>query len=165
MDCVFFRHGIAVEREDWTGAERRRPLTEKGRGKTRQSGKGLLTMRLVPTHIFSSPLTRARQTAIILQALLEQSIPIRITVTLKPEADPQALCSLLATLPPDSAVWCIGHEPHLSATAGLLLTGASCPGFSLKKAGACLVHVETHARPGTGRLGWWLTASQLRALA
>ena len=109
MDCLFFRHGIAIEREEWTGAERRRPLTDKGRLRTRQSGKGLLAMRLAPTHILSSPLTRSRQTAIILQALLEKPIRIRITATLEPGADPQALCSLLTTLPSDAVVWCIGH--------------------------------------------------------
>lgn len=165
MDCLFFRHGIAVERQTWTGEERRRPLTDKGRGRTLQSGKGLLALRLTPTHILSSPLTRARQTAVILQALLEEPIKIRITADLEPRADPQAFLSLLTTFPPNACVWCIGHEPHLSATAGLLLTGTSCDGFALKKAGACLIHVENRVRPGTGRLDWWLTASQLRALA
>ncbi|HAP40616.1 MAG: histidine phosphatase family protein [Nitrospira sp.] len=165
MDCLFFRHGIAVERDTWTGEERRRPLTHKGRARTRQSGKGLLALRLTPTHILSSPLTRARQTAVILQALLEEPIAIRMTAALEPEADPQAICALLNTVPPDAFVWCIGHEPHLSATAGLLLTGTSCHGFALKKAGACLIHVDHRMRPGTGRLDWWLTASQLRALA
>lgn len=165
MDCLFFRHGIAVDREDWKGTEQRRPLTEKGRLRTRQAGKGLLALQLTPTHILSSPLTRARETASILHALLHEKPLMQISSALTPESNPQILLSFLNTLTPDAFVWCIGHEPHLSTTAGLLLTGTSCKGFSLKKAGACLIHTGVTARPGTGRLNWWLTAAQLRALA
>ncbi|MBS0171119.1 MAG: histidine phosphatase family protein [Nitrospira sp.] len=165
MRCLFFRHGMAVEREDWTGSERCRPLTEKGRRRTKQSGRGLLALHLHPTQILSSPLTRARQTAAILHALLQHTLHIRITSALEPEAPSDAILSFLATLPADAVVWCIGHEPHLSTTAGLLLTGSSCSGLSLKKAGACLIEMAPSMRPGTGRLDWWLTAAQLRALA
>lgn len=165
MNCLFFRHGIAVEREEWEGTERQRPLTNKGMVRTRQSGKGLLALRVTPTHILSSPLTRARQTAAILQALLQEKIPVHSTPELEPSAPPHAILALLGTLPPDGFIWCIGHEPHLSATAGLLLTGTSSRAFSFKKAGACLIQIERVVRPGAGRLVWWLTPSQLRALA
>lgn len=165
MNCLLFRHGIAVEREEWTGPERRRPLTEKGRRRTKQSGLGLLALHLTPTEILCSPLTRARQTALILQALLQHKMPIRLTSALEPEAPPDAIVSLLTTMPADAFVWCVGHEPHLSLTAGVLLTGASCDGLSLKKGGACLIRMDGAVRPGTGRLDWWLTAAQLRALA
>ncbi len=165
MQCLFFRHGIAVEREDWTGPVRRRPLTDKGRRRAKQSGLGLLALHLTPTEILSSPLTRARQTAVILQALLQHTMPIRVTSTLGPDAPPEAITSLLTTMPADAVVWCIGHEPHLSATAGFLLTGAPCGGLSLKKAGACLIRMDGAVTPGAGRLDWWLTAAQLRALA
>ncbi len=165
MDCLFFRHGIAVNREDWNGTEQGRPLTEKGKLRTRQAAKGLLALQLTPTHILSSPLTRARETAAILHALLDKQALMQISSALTPESNPQALLSLLNTFPPDAFLWCIGHEPHLSTTASLLLTGTSCKGFSLKKAGACLIHTGMSARPGTGRLTWWLTAAQLRALA
>ncbi len=165
MECLLFRHGIACERQDWSGEDEDRPLTEKGATRARQSGRGLLTLRVVPTHILSSPLTRALETAAILQSLLRSQPRIRVCNELNPEVAPRALLSLLDTLPSDAVVLCIGHEPHLSRTAGVLLTGKPCSGLSLKKAGACLLHLEGIVRPSTGRLEWWLTASQLRALA
>ncbi|MBK9112653.1 MAG: hypothetical protein IPM88_13500 [Nitrospira sp.] len=51
MDCLFFRHGIAIERQEWSGQEQDRPLTDKGAARTRESGKGLLNLRIKPTHI------------------------------------------------------------------------------------------------------------------
>ena len=165
MDCLLFRHGIARDRQDWKGEDEDRPLTEKGATRTRQSGRGLLTLQVAPTHILSSPLRRARETAEILQSLLPSKPKIQIRNELAPEMAPRLLLSLLDTLPPDAVVWCIGHEPHLSTTAGILLAGKSCAGLGLKKAGACLIHIGEAARPTTGRLEWWLTAAQLRALA
>jgi phosphohistidine phosphatase len=78
MDCLFFRHGIAIERQEWSGQEQDRPLTDKGAARTRESGKGLLNLRIKPTHIFSSPLARAHDTAAILQSLIRSKPKIRI---------------------------------------------------------------------------------------
>jgi len=165
MDCLFYRHGIAIERQEWSGQDEDRPLTDKGAARTRESGKGLLTLRIRPTHILSSPLTRARETAAILQSLIRSKPKIRICTELDPTAAPGTLFSLLNALPSDAVVLCIGHEPHLSLAAGILLTGKPCSGLSLKKAGACLIHLDESVKPAAGRLEWWLTAAQLRALA
>jgi phosphohistidine phosphatase len=164
MDCLFFRHGIACERQDWEGPEQDRPLTDKGAKRTRQAGKGLLNLHIAPTHILTSPLARARETAEILQGLFRPRLIVRICDELVPEAAPDKLFTLLDTLPQDSVVLCIGHEPHLSLAAGILLTGKPSAGLSLKKAGACLIHVEIAIRPAKGHLEWWLTPAQLRAL-
>lgn len=165
MYCLFFRHGIAIERQAWDGREEDRPLTEKGSARTRQSGRGVLNLRMTPTHILSSPLARARDTAAILQRLIRPKPKILIAAELDPAAAPRSLFALLNTFPSDAVVLCIGHEPHLSIAAGILLAGNPCRGLSLKKAGACLIHVEESVRPAAGRLEWWLTAGQLRALA
>jgi len=165
MDCLFYRHGIAIERQEWSGQDEDRPLTDKGAARTRESGKGLLTLRIRPTHILSSPLTRARETAAILQSLIRSKPKIRICTELDPTAAPGTLFSLLNALPSDAVVLCIGHEPHLSLAAGILFTGKPCSGLSLKKAGACLIHLDESVKPAAGRLEWWLTAAQLRALA
>jgi len=165
MDCLFYRHGIAIERQEWSGQDEDRPLTDKGAARTRESGKGLLTLRIRPTDILSSPLTRARETAAILQSLIRSKPKIRICTELDPTAAPGTLFSLLNALPSDAVVLCIGHEPHLSLAAGILLTGKPCSGLSLKKAGACLIHLDESVKPAAGRLEWWLTAAQLRALA
>jgi phosphohistidine phosphatase len=165
VDLVLFRHGIAVERQEWSGKEQDRPLTGTGLRKTRRAVKGLLNLRITPTHLFSSPLARARETADILKQLIRPRMTVQLYDELLPTASPLSLFALLSTLPADSVVLCVGHEPHLSLVASTILSGEPCSGLSLKKAGACLLHLEQPIRPGQGLLQWWLTSSQLRAFA
>jgi phosphohistidine phosphatase len=163
VDLILFRHGIAIERQEWTGRDQDRPLTGKGGRKTRRAAKGLLNLGLTPTHIFTSPLIRARETAAIIEQLVRPQITAQVCDELIPGAAPNALLSLLATLPAGSVVLCVGHEPHLGIVAGSLFCGKMCSGLSLKKAGACLIHVDPPIQPSNGHLLWWLTAAQLRA--
>lgn len=165
MDLILFRHGIAVERQEWRGKEQDRPLTGKGIKKTRRALKGLLNLRMTPTHLLSSPLARARESAEIAQDLVRPRVTIQSCEELLPDAAPQALYALLASFSADAVVMCIGHEPHLSLLAGSLLVGKPCAGLTLKKAGACLIHLERVAQAASGYLEWWLTSGQLRALA
>ena len=165
MELILFRHGIAMDRQEWAGKDQDRPLTDNGRRKTRRSAKGLLNLNITPTHLFSSPLVRARETATIIEQLTDPRVTARVCDELIPGTAPQTLLPLLASLPAGSVVLCVGHEPHLGEVAGSLLCGKACPGFLLKKAGACLIHLEQPIQPSKGRLLWWLTASQLRAEA
>jgi phosphohistidine phosphatase len=55
MDCILVRHGIAVEPDEWDGAEENRPLTEKGKRRARQAAEGLAALDCQPTHLFTSP--------------------------------------------------------------------------------------------------------------
>lgn len=164
MQLILFRHGLAWEREEWKGNERDRPLTNKGVTRVRQAGKGLLAMDALPTHLFSSPLRRAQETADLLQRLFRPKPTLQLCEALQPAAPPKELLGLLRPLPATSLVLCVGHEPHLSRLAGLLLFGRSGAGLSLKKAGACSIEINGTVRPGSGTLVWWLTAAQLRAL-
>jgi phosphohistidine phosphatase len=63
MDCVLLRHGIAVDRDDWEGQDGDRPLTERGAKRVAQVAAGLNRLDVRPTHVLSSPLIRAIETA------------------------------------------------------------------------------------------------------
>ena len=164
MDCVLLRHGIAVERDEWEGADADRPLTERGAKRVAQVAVGLRCLDVQPTHILSSPLIRALETAKIVHSSLRVRAAVQIVDELLPDASPNRLLSVLHNLPPESCVLCIGHEPHLGTTASVLLSGRSSAAFPLKKAGACLIELPIHAKPGQGVLRWWLTPTQLRAM-
>ena len=164
MDVILFRHGIAIDREKWAGKEHDRPLTGKGMRMTRRSAGGLLNLCMTPTHLLSSPLTRARETAEILERLIRPRVTLQLYDELMPGAALNSLLARLAKLPLSSVAICVGHEPHLSLTAGLLLSGKPGRWLSLKKAGACLIHLEQSVLPKMGHLEWWLTAGQLRML-
>jgi len=164
MDCVLMRHGVAIETAEWSDLDETRPLTDQGRKKVGQVAKGLAAMELAPTHFFTSPLTRARETAEIVQAILCPSVTMRLCAALKPDSTPQLLASFLRTLPDRSVVLCVGHEPLLGATSAYLLSGQASQNFPMKKSGVGLIHLPGPARAGEGQLHWWCTPAQLRAL-
>lgn len=164
MDCLLFRHGIAADREEWTGSEADRPLTPKGVQRTRQAAAGLRRLDIIPTVIFSSPLTRAIETAKLAQEALRSRLEIQVCDELLPDVPPDKLFPLLNNLPKDACVVCVGHEPHLGEAAGVMVCGRPVPGLSLKKAGACFIHFDAQPKAGEGTLLWWLTPAQLRSL-
>jgi phosphohistidine phosphatase len=164
MDCLLLRHGIAVERDEWEGAEADRPLTERGAKRVVQVAAGLNRLGVQPTHILSSPLIRAIDTAKIVHSSLRVRSAIQIVDELLPDAPPDRFLSILHDLPPDACVLCIGHEPQLGMAASVLLSGRVSASFPLKKAGACLIELPIPAKPGQGVLRWWLTPRQLREM-
>lgn len=164
MDCILFRHGIAAERDEWDGPDGDRPLTERGAKRVTQVAAGLKWLEAQPTHIYSSPLVRALETAEILQASLSLSRAIERVDELLPDAAPDRLLSLFHDLPEDSCVLCVGHEPHLGTAASIMLAGKPSMAFPFKKAGACLIELPTPPKIGRGVLRWWMEPGQLRAL-
>lgn len=164
MDCLFIRHGIAVDREDWTGHDETRPLTAKGKKRVRQSADGLASLELVPTHLLSSPFLRAVETAELIRSALCPALAVELREELAVGSTSDIVVSMLRTLPKDSTVVCIGHEPLLGEVAGLLLCGKPAPGFSLKKSGAALIRLSGSVKAGRGELRWWLQPAHLRAL-
>ena len=162
MDCLLLRHGIAVERDEWDGPDADRPLTERGATRVGRVAVGLKRLDVQPTHVLSSPLIRAIETAKIVHRSLRIRSAVRIVDALLPDASPDRLLSILRDLPPESCVLCVGHEPQLGVAASVLLSGRASASFPLKKAGACLIELAIPAKPGRGVLRWWLTPAQLR---
>ena len=112
MNCVLFRHGIAVEREEWDGPDTDRPLTERGTKRVTQVAGGLKWLEVQPTYIFSSPLVRALETADILQASLTIPSAVKRVEELLPDANPERLLALFRDLPPEACVLCQqGSQP------------------------------------------------------
>jgi phosphohistidine phosphatase len=164
MDCVLLRHGIAVERDEWEGADTDRPLTERGAKRVAQVAVGLNRLDVKPTHVFSSPLIRAIETAKIVHRSLRVRSAVQIVDALLPDAPPNQLLSVLQDLPPESCVLCIGHEPHLGLAASVMLSGRAMASFPMKKAGACLIELSAPAKPGRGILRWWMIPNQLKTM-
>jgi len=164
MNCVLLRHGIAVERDEWEGQDADRPLTELGAKRVAQVAAGLTQLDVHPTHVLSSPLVRAIETAKIMHSSLRIRSAVRIVDELLPDASPDGLLSIFRDLPPESCVLCIGHEPQLGIASSVFLSGRARASFPLKKAGACLIELPVPPKSGRGVLRWWLTPNQLRTI-
>ncbi len=161
-ELVCIRHGIAAERGTYDNDDDR-PLTEKGRSRTRAVAERLLALDCVADILLTSPLVRAQQTA---ELLLEAGFAP--TLETAPELAPDGL--LTEWLPwlgqwqaahPISRVAIVGHEPDLSDWAQLLVHGQISDRWVLKKAGIIGLQVpEAKTAIGNSTL-FWLTPPRL----
>jgi phosphohistidine phosphatase len=161
MQIILFRHGPAGERdaERWPD-DALRPLTPRGRERTRRAARGLGTLLGRQPLILTSWFKRAQQTADLLAEELLTTAPA-LEPALEPGASRRPLIEHLAALQTDQTVVLVGHEPDLGALAGLLVSGGDLH-LTLKKAGACQIHFVAELEPGEGRLDWFLTPRILR---
>jgi phosphohistidine phosphatase len=107
---------------------------------------------------------RAYDTARILRTVVCPVLKVETREELAVGAKPEQLVALLNTLPSDSIVICVGHEPQLGEVVSLLLCGKVLPNFPFKKSGAACIEAEGIIKPNQGRLRWWLPPMQLRIL-
>ena len=135
------RHAHALDSED----DAARPLSPRGKKQVEALAKLLHgTDAFYPEKIWHSPLVRARETADLLVRGLGRKLPLVETAGLRPDDDPAKIARALKHV---SAPLCVvGHEPHLSALASLLVIGAEDrPVFLFKKCAVlALDHVDDH---------------------
>jgi phosphohistidine phosphatase len=159
IEIYFFRHGIALDREDPSASsDEVRPLTEEGIKKTRVAAEGLKRMEIPFDRIFTSPWLRAIQTASILSEVLYLS-PAQELPELAGNKTPADLLGALAKHHGKRTLL-VGHEPLLSATVVHLLGGEWA--LDLKKSGCCAVQADTLPARKPAMLLWSLTSRQLR---
>ncbi len=123
MDLFLLRHGIAVEREEWEGDDRERPLSEDGVSRMQAEAKTMASLGLGLERIFCSPFTRARRTAEIVAKALGLANALAEDERLQPGFDPAGLERILRERRGVKALMLVGHEPDLSRLIGKL-TGA-----------------------------------------
>ncbi|PWU17347.1 MAG: phosphohistidine phosphatase [Bdellovibrio sp.] len=161
MKLVLFRHGLAMEREE--AMEKRiddsmRPLTDKGRERSRRMGKVVLEIAEEFDVLVSSPLLRAKQTA----AVLREVIPFPQSMEcaeLVPGSPPEAFARWLSSaVPRATSVLAVGHEPQLSTFASWALAGCVETFIDLKKSGALGLELESFdtVASQTAELKWLL---------
>ena len=129
MQLYLIRHAHALDGDD----DEARPLSSKGRAQVRRVSTFLRASGVfAPTEIWHSPLLRARQTAELLSKRLKMDTPLCVVTNLTPADNPRRIRRQLAR--EKRALALIGHDPHLSALASLLIAGAAEPPvFALKK--------------------------------
>lgn len=157
MKLFILRHGDAGERGDSRYSnDAARPLSSKGAKRTRQLANWLRRREITFDAIFTSPLTRAQQTAEIVARSLNLKDCLKPTKHLAPEG---TFVDLLAQVDQArrkaKAVLLVGHEPYLSTLVSLLCTGGSSLQLNLKKGGLCRLELET-VKPGRCATLEWL---------
>ena len=111
------QHGEAVSED----VDPRRPLSDRGRVETEKMARFLASTGFKPSRIVHSTKLRAKQTAEILASYLNPVNGVDEAEGLEPRADPRVWAEKLKNVGEDIIV--VGHLPHLSRLASLLLVG------------------------------------------
>ena len=145
--------------------DRARPLTPKGIKRMNRAAEGLVTLSLTFDRILTSPLERARQTAKIVAQTLQLEERVKEIEQLSPGQSVQDLIDALAAYAGQKEILLVGHEPLLSSTISVLLSGKTGVAIPLKKGGLCCLQVDNVPPRESTVLQWALTPKQLRLLA
>jgi len=146
MKLYLMRHGPAEDHAD-SGLDGDRALSLAGRERVRSVAKMLWTIDEAPSHIASSPLARAVQTAEIVAITCKLSArggTVDVRRELSPgEAAEAVLIARRAAVEGKKRLLLVGHEPDLSSLAASL-TGA----FDLPFDKAMVVALQLPAEGG-----------------
>jgi len=166
MDVFLLRHGIAEEQAPRGGPDSERRLTEKGIRRVRLIARAMREMELEFDLILSSPFPRARETAEIVAEAIGLQDRLQLSQHLAiPASSTKLIAHINATQPLPPSVLLVGHEPHLSGLASLLLAGTPSVELVLKKGGLCKLEVSGLHAARCASLAWLLTPRQMMLMA
>jgi phosphohistidine phosphatase len=158
MDLWLLRHATAEERSS-SGRDEDRALTADGAKRARAVARGLAALEPGISLVLTSPYRRARQTAEPVLEALGVSRKLRESQALEPARDPEEIIAEVQAEEAES-VLLVGHQPHLGALLGHLVTGGRFE-IPLKKASVARVTLEGR---GLGALRALLPARVLEEL-
>jgi phosphohistidine phosphatase len=160
MTLLLMRHADAGDPDParWPD-DRLRPLTARGIEEHRRVLAALRQRGVRPAVILTSPLERARQTA----ALTAQTLggAVEAVDALGEAFSARALLGRLATAEVQATVICVGHEPHLSQFAAVLLHPQGPGRLRLARSGVIALECAGAPRPGGARLLFTIAPQEL----
>jgi phosphohistidine phosphatase len=152
MQLYLMQHGEArPEQEDPA-----RPLTERGRAEVARVARAVAGLDLDIAQVVHSGKLRARQTAEVFASLLKPPPVLDEMTGLGPNDDPHIAAEAVESA--SGPLMLVGHLPHLSRLASLLILGeADVTVVAFRMAGlVCLTHGEEG-----WRLAWVLVPELL----
>ena len=149
MELYLVRHGEAVPKEH----DPLRPLSEAGVAGVRRVARFLSAAQaIVVSDVWHSTKLRARQTAEILSEEVALKAPLTEIEQLEPLADLAAVANKVASA--NNNLMLVGHLPHLSRLASVLVAGdADLEAFDFRE-GAVLC-LKRWGRQGTSSQNAW----------
>ena len=158
MKIYLIRHGEAIDHEtNSVKSDEYRFLTVKGRMTTRKVAKNLKEELSLADKIFTSPLTRAVQTAEIIATTIKYKNDVEIANELKIGSSMSKIIELITEHSTMNAIVLVGHEPMMGM---LVHTKKDKKDFyNFKKSGVCLIDFDVKKEHGTYK--WFLNPKTL----
>ena len=162
MKLHLVRHATA---SDAGPSDAQLELTREGQEEARIAGAALAGLGVKVSHVLSSPLVRARQTAEIVSEALQLN---KDDVVLLDElTNDTSTASLLKALRPYALageIILVGHMPSLAEHLGALIGAPNGRGLPLGKASVACVALD-QLRAGAGQLRWLMRQKQLQRIS
>ena len=161
MNIFILRHGDANAgtkvMDDF-----KRPISDVGVKESEYIAKMLSVFEITFDCVFSSPLTRAKQTAEI--AIKSQKVRIVEVNELKPEGNVEQIAKILSEQKENSTILLVGHSPLLVDLIGYV-TGSASGSVSLKTGGVAKIKTSSLRPRLSGNLEWLLTPKVIRKIS
>ena len=169
------RHGYAGNRLSDPMKDIKRELTVSGKKEVVEIAKSLKKLGVKFNVIFSSPFTRAFQTAQIIAEEYKLTEQIEQSEELKPDGSKGSLYNKLSKLSIDSVILIVGHEPYLSSMINDIISNNDTDrnnnknhnnnnNIILKKAGLSRIKITSTVPKFKGELRWLLTPRILKKI-
>jgi phosphohistidine phosphatase len=165
LDLFILRHGDAGNRLSDPIKDTKRQLTVSGKKEVVEIAKSLKKLGVKFNIIFSSPLSRAFQTAKIIAEEYKFTKQIEQSEELKPNGSKNFLYNKLSKLNIDSVILIVGHEPYLSSMINdIISNNKNSNNIILKKAGLSRIKITSTVPTLKGELRWLLTPRILKKI-
>jgi phosphohistidine phosphatase len=164
MRIYLMRHGIATPRDEPGSDDASRALTPEGIEKVRRIGNALSRLKIEIDAVWTSPLTRAHQTAELAAGALGLSQSLRIVEDLEPGGDLERLIGQFQAASMSQGLMLVGHEPDMGNLASLLVFGRAGASIQFKKGGIACLEMGPGAGTSYCELLWLLTPKQMIAM-
>jgi len=145
MTLYLLRH---AEAEVLAASDYARRLTPKGEDQAERTGKFCRKHGIVPEVILTSPVTRALQTAKIVQKCLSNAELIEVSWAAC-GMDPDTAREELRAYAKLNALMLVGHQPDLGHLAATLLGCNNVGSLHVRKSLLCAIDVSPDLRHGT----------------
>lgn len=127
------RHAAAID-ETLELRDPMRHLTAQGRTQAASLGDRLRWHDCTPTHIWTSPVVRAVQTAELVAAGLQSHVAVEVVPALAPGESVRGVAAALQALAQGASVLLVGHEPGMSGLGALLVGATDFPALAKAEA-------------------------------
>lgn len=165
MKLLLMRHADADAVNPWAYPDDDlRPLSELGTSVQQDMARALKRLNIMPDRIITSPRVRTLQTAQITAKVLSLEHALAESDVLGRGYSVAAVLKLLAAVPAQETVLCVGHEPDLHELSGALLGMASGPGIKFPKSGIMRIDFYSFPKAGAGSLRFFYRPRDLLAL-
>jgi len=161
MNLFILRHGKAEKSSDDTH-DAARALTRDGKEEVKKVAQWMKKNKFRFDTIATSPLKRARGTAKIVAAVLDQKDRLVVWDELAPGGDLDTVCYHASGYGDHASVLVIGHEPGLSMLISKITGDTRNGSISLAKAGLAKIQHYSYTKHPSGDLQWLLTPKNMK---